>query len=473
MPNADPMTRISHGILIAILLVATQSACGKNPIRLEPAGESEIGSQADCIPRFPDAAGWFGGDAAYSIPLPSRLSERGARTSLWLFGDTFVERPESSDRRAYPFVHNTIGLSRCRGPGAWSLETFWKGRRDDSPRAFFAPDPDAEWVREAIAESRQAPYYWLFDGFIAHDRLFVGLLRVVPWKARGPFNLPFRLAGMDLARIENPRDPPERWRVQVSTLSDDPVAFPGSTFVVEGDHLYAFAFLDRDDGRSPRVLTRIHLRHLRSWRPDLSEDLETLVPGGRWEKGIDPDHAQILMADDATEMSVHYDPSLERWLAVYTAPIPPRERFSPSVIRIRSATALEGPWSSPRDLYAIPETRPGADGQRDENLFCYAAKAHPQFARTGSLLVTYVCNLFARNEAEIVPVLERLAKSPDLYRAIAVSLRIPAMREEISTDDEENSTSTTWDESDGSFSTDTTSSRTQPGSSGRAVLRSR
>ena len=419
-------------LLIMCALVPMHASCWphsapseRSKDRIQSSPEAQIGSQADCIPRFPDAAGWFGGDAAYSVPLANEKSGRGDPTSLWLFGDSFVERPEAAEGRVYPVVHNTIGLSVCGSGGKWTLKTIWRGRGEASPSAFFMPDPNAEWVREAFTESGRVPYYWLFDGFVAHDTLFVGLLRVVHSEPRGAFNLPFRLAGMDLARIENPHDPPERWRIQLSSLSDDPVAFPGSSFVVAEDHLYAFAFYDRGDGRSPRALTRLPLHQLRRWQPDLSGYLETLVPGRHWEDGFQPDRATILMADDATEMSVHFDPSIERWLAVYTTPRAPNLHADPSTILIRSAPALEGPWSQPSILYTIPETVPDANGQIDPNLFCYAAKAHPQFAPPGSLLVTYVCNLFARNESEIVPILERLAKSPKLYRAKAVSLPIP------------------------------------------------
>jgi len=435
MTIAGHVTRFSRLLLAASVFAALQAGCGVHPFEFRGNTEGrpgdQIGTQADCIPRFPDAAGWLGGDAAYSVALPPPLATTGKGASVWLFGDTFVTRGETSDGRIYPFVHNTIGLSHCRAEGGWALTTYWQGRDEGPASAFFEPEPNAEWVRNALAQTTHPPHYWPFDGFVFDDNLFVGLLRVVHSEPRGPFNLPFRLAGMDLARIENPRDPPDRWRIQLSTLSEDPIAFPGSSFVVGRDYLYAFAFFDRDDGRSPRALTRIHLRRLRTWQPDLSQRLETLGPGGRWEDGFQPDRAEILMADDATEMSVHFDPSLERWLAVYATPAAPINPIdssassASSAIRMRSSRSLEGPWSPPQDLYTIPEMEPGADGRVDANIFCYAAKAHPQFAPVGNLLVTYVCNLFARNEDELIPVLERLANSPDLYRPIAVSLPIP------------------------------------------------
>ena len=429
-----PRTRSFHrrtrlAVAIALLLGAPLAGCGLIAPGYEeqPTGPTlqALGRQAQCQPHFPDTNGWLGGDAAYSVPIEHGASGTPDRTSLWLFGDTFVARPENPHRRVYPFIHNSIGLSECSDEGEWALTTHWRKRGDDAPRAFFVPDPAAAWVASAVGEGAPAPYYWPFDGFMVRDVLFVGLLRVVHSEPRGPFQLPFRPAGMDLARIENPHESPDRWRIQLSTLSDDPQTLPGSAFAVVREHLYAFTFLDRDDGRSPRILTRLPLKALRSWQPDLTQAFETLDASSRYVAGLRPDRALVLMEDDATEMSVHFDPSLGRWLAVYATPLPASLRKAPGTIQARSAPALEGPWSAPQALYEIPETGPSADGRFDPNLFCYAAKAHPQFAPAGRLLVTYVCNLFARDAAEITPALRRLADTPSLYRARAVSLPVP------------------------------------------------
>lgn len=421
--------RASPVLAIALLLGANLAGCGL----ITPGSEKlpaqtirqPLGRQAQCQPHFPDANGWFGGDAAYSVPIPRGASSDSARTSLWLFGDTFVSRPENPQGRVYPFIHNSIGLSECSDEGEWALTTHWRKHGDDAPRAFFVPDPEAAWVTSALAEGAPAPYYWPFDGFMFRDVLFVGLLRVIHSEPRGPFNLPFRPAGMDLARIENPHESPDRWRIQLSTLSDDPETLPGSAFAVVREHLYSFTFLDRDDGRSPRILTRLPLKALRSWQPDLTQALETLDSSGRYLAGLRPDRALVLMEDDATEMSVHFDPNLGRWLAIYSTPVPASLRKAPGTIQARSAPSLEGPWSAPQALYEMPETGPDVNGRFDPNLFCYAAKAHPQFAPAGRLLITYVCNLFARDAAEITPVLRRLADTPSLYRATAVSLAVP------------------------------------------------
>jgi hypothetical protein len=443
------MMRISHSmqrhglpLLFAPLLglvIGAQWSCTSHLPQTESTGRVELadetGSQSQCAPEFPDQNGWYGADAAYSLPLPFE----DGRTSLWLFGDSFVERPESPGRRAYPFVHNSIGLSHCSTDGRWQLSTFWKGKDSADPSAFFSPEPTADWVRATLHDPGALPYYWPLDAFLAHDALFIGLLRVVPSEPRGPFALPFRLAGTDLARVENPTDHPEQWRVRMSTLSEDPVAFPGSAFALEGDYVYAFTFLDRDDNRSPRALTRFPLASLQSWKADLSGALQRLDEDGLWVNGVEAGGMAILMSDDATEMSVHFDASIGHWLAVYTAPTPRDPSGGNSshasdasddpgpatVIRLRRADQLAGPWTEAEDLYAIPETVPGTDGSFDPNVFCYAAKAHPQFAPPGRLLVSYVCNLFARNEREVEPILRRLARSPDLYRARFVEIPLP------------------------------------------------
>jgi hypothetical protein len=389
------------------------------------ASSTLAGRESECLPEFADEMGWFGGDAAYSIPLPTGNTP----TSLWLFGDSFVSRPNAEPGRQYPFVHNSIALSRCAEGGEWSVEYFWRRANGPEPKAFFLPDPRAPWVRQLVESTGGEAYYWLFDGFVTAEALFVGLLRVGESEPRGPFRLPFQLLGMDLARIENYRDHPDEWRIQISALSENRLAFPGSAFALARDHVYAFAFFDHGDGHSPRMLSRIPLDALGGWKADLSGDLETLVADSKWIRGFHPESARLLMQDDGSEMSVHFDLSSESWIAVYNPPIrrSDGESVEPSATRIylRRAKHLEGPWTEPMAIAEIPETIADASQDWDENLFCYAAKAHPQFSNSDGLLVTYVCNLFSRSEDETPGVLRRLRDSPSLYRPRTLSVALP------------------------------------------------
>ena len=57
--------------------------------------------QSQCLPVFPDKNGWYGGDGAYSIKLDQERT-------LWLFGDTFVDRKEGrKDRFDMDFIAGT------------------------------------------------------------------------------------------------------------------------------------------------------------------------------------------------------------------------------------------------------------------------------------------------------------------------------------------------------------------------------
>lgn len=447
----------SFWILWATLLYAAMGVGCRTPLtgpdpaltRLDPAP----GSQQECIPSFPDRDGWSGGDAAYSVPLPTFASSKGAkgagqiesgeagtpraeqgRKSLWLFGDSFFgSGRERSSGRSYPFVHNTIAVSTCDEDGDWTVEYFAGRGPDGEIRDFIRPDPEADWVQRTQAEgpTGDAPYYWLFDAFYAHDALFIGLLRIGTGKPRGDFQLPFRLLGVDLARIENFRETPSRWKIRLTTLSDDLELFPASGFVVLDQELHAFAFIDRGDDRSPRTLTRLDLRALAQWRPDVGSELETLGHDGTWIRRGSSREARILMDDDATEMSIDFDSAARMWFAVYSRLPEAHSSEESGNIWIRFADRLEGDWSRPRAFYQVPESLPGRardeneGDENDEKVFCYAGKAHPQFGGPRRLVVTYVCNLFAQDPDETLETLDELIRRTDLYRPRAVSLPMP------------------------------------------------
>ncbi len=379
-----------------------------------------LGGQAECAPRFPDQDGWLGGDAAASVALP----HGDGRASLWLFGDSFVTKSGGPAERSYPFVHNSVALSHCDASGLWQIDYFWGGHRSAEPRAFFEPDPAAEWVVQVRRETGEEAYYWPISAAILGDAVYVALLRVAPGAASGPFQLPFRLLGVDLARINDTDRPPEAWRIRYAALASRADVLPASSLVADGQHLYAFAFLAGGDGHSPRILTRLPITALDAERPSLEDAVETLAQDSRWISGLHPSGASILMDDDASEMSVHFDPGLREWLAVYSdLPLDGRSPLT-DTLWLRRARELTGPWSRPTPLAHVPELAIRPDPLPGE-LFCYAAKAHPELARSAELLVTYVCNVYAERGEELPAVLERLRTTPSIYRPRTLRLDVP------------------------------------------------
>jgi hypothetical protein len=363
-----------------------------------------------CGPAFPYQAGWLGGDAAYSVPLPDG-------ESLWLFGDSFVAANEQPDRLGAAFIHNSIAVSRCDPNGQWQIDYAWGHGSDGKPRAFLEREQSNGW-------------WWLFDGFMHDERLYLGLLEVEKIPPQGTLQMPFAFTGVQLGRIANPRDPPQDWQVEVIALASQPSLprlLPASSLVVSGEYLYLFSFIDHSDGRHPRGLARVPLRALDGRSFDLSEDIEMLATDGSWRVGLDARDVRVLMDDTATEMSVRFHAGLGRWLAIYNYP-DVGDRFpeeSPSdAVWIRSAPKIAGPWSERQLLYRIPELAASDARSRDPNTGCYAAKEHPQYATERRITFTYVCNLFTGPDQDPMAVLRRLQRDMRLYRPIPVTLEL-------------------------------------------------
>jgi len=357
-----------------------------------------------CWPRFPYQSGWLGADGAFSVPLsPTR--------SVWLFGDTFVGSPEQTDRVGASFVHNSIGVSTCDGE-RFDVRYVWGRAQDGAPRAFLERGDERWW--------------WLFGGFVHGGRLYLGLLELEKSEPHGPLSLGFRSVGTALARIDDPRAEPESWRPEILPLTRSAEAMPLSALVIDGAHLFLFAFVDRGDGRSPRILLRLPLARLDDGG-DLGAALETFGEDGAWLPGFSPSRARILMDDDATEMSVRYHAEIRKWIALYNYPdargFP---KTSPSdAIYARSADRLEGPWSPRRLVFRVPELASDRQPPADRNTGCYAAKEQPGFSLPGSLTFTYVCNLFAGTGEDPWGILQRLQHRMDLYRPIAAAISVP------------------------------------------------
>lgn len=401
----DPSCRVAAPAVVLLLALVASVGCGALGRRIDV---------PTCTPRFATVDGWLGGDGVYSVPLPDRAA--GERRTLWLFGDTYVADPANpprEDRVGAAFIHNSIAVSSCRGD-AFEIDYVWRHDDEGRPRAFFeSAEPDRSW-------------YWLFDGFVHAGALYVGLLEVTAGPPDGPLGMPFALTGMALARIDDPGAPPTSWRPRIMTLSRSHEAFPGSAMRIEGDHVLLFGFAAMRDGHQPRLLARLPLAALARDPDDLEPFLETWTREGVWQAGWLPEQAEILMADNASEMSVEAHGEGRTGaglLALYASPLQtdgdgrsPASRSNG--VYARHAPAATGPWSERRRVYSMPEA-----SDPDGGTICYAAKEHPAFARPGELLFTYVCNVIALPGQDPWDALGRLERDMELY--VPRVIRIP------------------------------------------------
>jgi len=381
--------RAARARVVAALLLLGAFACA-SPTPSERA-------ESRCLPAFADAGGWLGADAAWSIARPE--GDEARRSTLWLFGDTFVGRPDAPDRVGARFIHNSIGWSRCTTAGRFEIDYAWG--RDDAGQATAALPP-----------SERADFVWPFGGFFDEGSLYLIAVEVEAVAPSGPLALPFRLIGSELLRIREPARAPERWSVERRRLTSDRLGFPGAALIVQDGWLYLFAFRQDAPDRVPRFLTRLPLDAARAFEAGLADAIETLDESGRWIRGFHPDRARLLMDDSATEMSVGWHPEAGLYRAVYSHPVVPEgDPTPPGALKVRTAPHLEGPWSAPVVVHEPVEL----DG-RTPGVACYAGKAHPRFARAHEIVLTYVCNVAPLPGENGLARFGRLLRSMEIYR---------------------------------------------------------
>lgn len=328
-------------------------------LTLVAAFEASAQSVGSCTPRFPLEGGWLGADAAYSIVLPDGRD-------VWIFGDTLYGDCRAMEGTALRMVRNSIGISTCED-GRWSIEYVIRKSGTGKSLDFFQARTRRYW-------------YWALDGFYHDGSLYVTLLCVKGNPDGSPEGLSFSTCGADLARISNLDANPQDWRVEYFSLVPDGVgAYPSASTVVEEPYVYLFALYQK--GSRPLLLTRIPLEGLHE--PD--RHLQYFARNRSWKPGFKPEDAAPMFRHGPSELSVRYHEELGSWVAVFSDP-----RLSGAVL-MRTAPKITGPWSEPTTLYEVPERDEAREGF-DRDTVCYAGKEHPEFAETGSLLLTYTCN---------------------------------------------------------------------------------
>ena len=341
--------------LIICLALLSLAACGGQPApsATPPPSSATIQArpwpQADAI--FRSDPRWLGADDAYSIDL-------GDDRTLWLFGDTFISTSILHTRILSTMIRNSVGLQTGRDPSNASMDFYWR-TTEGQPRSFF-PEEGETW-------------FWPGHGLLVEGKLIIFLMATRP----SPESLGFAHTGWRAVLIPNPDQSPAAWQLDWLETPSNPFGLivSGSVFR-EGQHVLAYSV------REPE-----HTIHLVRW------PVEGLVGGDlsqpQWwageERGWVPqqdlrDVPQALFAGGQTEFSVHYEPALDRFLAIQTV------GFGPADLGFRLGDSPVGPWTSLETFY-----RPEEYGQ--SRILIYAAKAHPQLAGA-DLVLTYATNTY-------------------------------------------------------------------------------
>jgi hypothetical protein len=294
--------------------------------------------------------------------------------SVWTFGDTVLA---ANDAAGTNWHHNSFSVTAdlAAADGIDGL-----GERTDAagaPVYFIAPTAAEEAFNAAhrgdpCAETPCGARWAVWPGTMVFDaargRALVsyGLIYAEP----GDFN--FRGVGQSFAVWSDYAALPERPVVAAAQehptllfLEDEP-GYGGQGAAIVDDDLWAFA-CTQDGLAFPCTLGRVPLDRLferAAWQ---------YWTGSGWSAAMSD--ARTVF-DGGTNTRVAFNDYLGRWTAIYSAPI------SNDVV-IRTAPALEGPWSAESRLFVAD--RKGHDG------WTYDAYAHPEHSEQGGrvLYVTY------------------------------------------------------------------------------------
>lgn len=300
---------------------------------------------------FQKTNGWLGADVAYSIPLTDNKS-------VWLFGDTLVGQVAGGKRLHCRMIHSSIALQQT----------------GEAPQFFYPTDKKHN--PESFMKSPAAHTdFWLSDGVRTGRGLFI-FMQQVAWTGGGVWG--FHCIGTWLASVENPDAPPARWKITTKKLpftslaSGEDATLGAETLQADGYiYVYGYANPQHSAAQKNLILARTpenELDDFNAWE---------FFSNGHWTK--DFQNITPMFFGAPPEGSVSWQPFLKKYVFVYTDGIGGK-------IVMRLSDAPEGPWTVPVTLYQCPEMGISRE------VFCYAAKAHPEWSATNELLISYASN---------------------------------------------------------------------------------
>ncbi len=308
---------------------------------------------------FSNQEGWTGGDGVYSVAL-------NHSTTAWFFGDTWIGQVINGRHVNATLVNNTVAIQRGKDAVTAKIRFFFDQAPDGQPAALIRPDDGRGW-------------FWIFDGAITPQGLYIFLIQIE--RTAGDAVFDFKVVGTWLGHIANPAELPAAWRITQSKV-------PWSTFSASGGILWGSAVLQMDKilyvyGTLEEITGTVARKHMILARVPAS----LLADYSQWRFYADGSwvsdyrRASRLSPNMPHEYSVTYLPALRKFAAVYS-----EEGLSKNIL-LRLSPEPQGPWSEPIRIFQCPE------GEWDNSIFCYAAKAHSAFSEDSDrLIISYIAN---------------------------------------------------------------------------------
>jgi hypothetical protein len=357
--------------LFFILLVA---ACASAP-------EISVDGLPQYEALFSNQKGWTGADGAYSVALSDNLI-------LWLFGDTWFGEIRERAHVDAVIVNNSIAIQHGPSPPDVAVEFFIGRGPDGAPAAFIRPDDGPGW-------------FWIYHGVRTSAGLYLFLIQIE--RTETPHDFGFKAIGTWLGHVANPEKIPADWRITrvripYENFSPSGDSLLGSSVLKNGGFIYIF-------GTTEKIIDGLHQKYMILARVPEKEFADfgawRFFAEGEWSS--DFSKAAGLCDHMANEYSVSFLPALGKYVAVYSD-----NGVSENIVA-RLAPQPWGPWGDPVILYQCPEMK------RDAQVFCYAAKGHPELSTApDEIIVTYVANSTD---------FEKITKDAELYRPRFLNIR--------------------------------------------------
>jgi hypothetical protein len=354
------------GILVAAVLVAGMSGCAFLPSgSYGPPGEVSIVQATDLGP-IPTNPLILGRDGGYSALFQG--------TSVWVYGDTFLSKPNALDRTLISdSMSYTTDLNAQDG-----ITGFQEQVDSAGVPAMILPETPAEQTFNQAhngnnCQTQPCGARWALwpSSIVVNPSDGSALIYyMVVYALPGSYN--FQGYGSSVAVWQDFQAQPQRPVLSPPIVADHPdlifnanePGFGSASFISDGT-LYAYG-CDYNSGCQLGKVDPASAQNRSAW--------SFYAGGSNWSKEIGD---AVTVFNDASILSVSWNNYLQRYVAVYSPP------FSQNVV-MRTSMSPEGPWS--REIVAFVAMMP-APGNGN----VYDAIAHAEYDANGgqTIYVSY------------------------------------------------------------------------------------
>lgn len=328
--------------------------------------------------------GWNAADGCVSVPL-NGIEAPGVDPhprTLFLFGDSIIGDVDQNGRRlpGNEFINNSMLYVDGLDPDPSKSDFIYM--RDDGnghARSAFVPQ---------TSDAQPGDFFWLMEGIALGDSVHLFGIHLRPPEGGGwPLN-----EGITMITIGKDSVPPFEDQVQVKVPLYHPAEgelgpYQMPSCIMSNTEAagapspdgYLYIYGARED---PFVKKAIVARVL----PEQFTDFNAwrYWNGSEWVEGLTNAAAmtgRISGVYSVTPMNSG------KYIMVFQ-----QDAIGPNVA-IRIGDSPTGPWGELRPIYHCPEV------DRDPDIYCYNASAHPHLSQPGELLISYSVNSWDFNDA--------------------------------------------------------------------------